>query len=347
MSASTNLPATLPRNCTFDADDWLKLARHWYPVALSRDITSAPTAATLLDAPLVIYRAGGEVVVANDICPHRGVPLSMGRADGDGIACVYHGLRFGQSGRCAKIPAQPETAPIPAKLHLATYPAIEQYGLIWTCLLPDGKTSIPNMPHWNDAGFRQFVLPSFDIFAFAGRQIEGFLDLAHYGFVHSTTFGDPNNVIVEPYVPVPNDVGFEVEYYSTLGNFPEGLRHLEPPGHRWLRHFHVHLPFTGTINIHYPGVERLVIMNAASPVSARHTRLFSPITRNFDTDVSEQDVTDYNFRVFNEDKAIVEAQRPENLPLDLTLEAHIAADRSSIAYRRALREMGLSQFFTA
>ncbi|MFT8957713.1 MAG: ring hydroxylating dioxygenase, partial [Gluconobacter oxydans] len=36
-----------------------------------------------------------------------------------------------------------------------------------------------------------------------------------------------------------------------------------------------------------------------------------------------------------------------NLPLDPTLEAHVMADRSSIAYRRALCGMGFSQFFTA
>ena len=37
--------------------------------------------------------------------------------------------------------------------------------------------------------------------------------------------------------------------------------------------------------------------------------------------------------------------QPERLPLDLALEAHISADRSSIAYRRGLKRMGLGQFF--
>ena len=88
-------------------------------------------------------------------------------------------------------------------------------------------------------------------------------------------------------------------------------------------------------------------MNAASPVSARVTRLFAPIGRNFDTDLPVQDVYDFNQRVFEEDKAIVEAQMPECLPLDPMMEAHIPADRSSMAYRRGLRDMGLSRFFIA
>jgi phenylpropionate dioxygenase-like ring-hydroxylating dioxygenase large terminal subunit len=62
----------LPRNCTFDAADWHILARHWYPVALVRELANAPLSSRLLDEPLVIYQANGKVVVANDLCPHRG-----------------------------------------------------------------------------------------------------------------------------------------------------------------------------------------------------------------------------------------------------------------------------------
>ena len=64
----------LPRNCTFDVEDWKVLARHWYPVALGREVIDGPFSAKLLDEPLVIYRLNGQVVIANDICPHRGVP---------------------------------------------------------------------------------------------------------------------------------------------------------------------------------------------------------------------------------------------------------------------------------
>jgi phenylpropionate dioxygenase-like ring-hydroxylating dioxygenase large terminal subunit len=88
-------------------------------------------------------------------------------------------------------------------------------------------------------------------------------------------------------------------------------------------------------------------MNAASPVSARKTRLFAPICRNFDKHIPVEDVHDFNLRVFEEDRLIVETQKPERLPLDLSLEAHISADGSSIAYRRGLKRMGLGRFFLA
>ena len=341
----------LPRNCTFERDDWLILARHWYPVALSRDLDGGPAAAKLLDEPLIVYRSEDGVVVANDICPHRGVPLSMGGYDGRSIICAYHGLQFGKEGRCHHVPAHPDMH-IPEKLHLRTYPAVERYGLIWTCLRPDAElgigsrsSTIAPMPHWDDPDFQQIVCPNIDIFGFAGRQMEGFLDVAHFGFVHTATFGDPDNVVVPPYVPTFHPDGFEVDYRSTVGNYPIGISDRGRPGFEWLRRFDVHLPFVATLTVHFPDDGRLVIMNAASPVSARVTRLFAPIARNFDRDLPVQDVYDFNRRVFEEDKAIVESQKPECLPLDPKLEAHIPADRSSIAYRRGLRDMGLSRFF--
>jgi phenylpropionate dioxygenase-like ring-hydroxylating dioxygenase large terminal subunit len=338
----------LPRGCTFDEPDWHILSRHWYPVALVREVDAGPVAATLLDEKLVVYRSGdGAPVVATDICPHRGVPLSMGSYDGGSIACAYHGLRFGDGGRCVKIPAHPDRAIAP-QFHLTTYPAVEAYGLVWTRLAAEtdaDDSTLPPMPHWTDPGFQQIICPWMDIFGFAGRQMEGFLDVAHFGFVHAATFGDPDNVAVPPYRPVPHAHGFEVEYRSSVGNYPIGAVERGREGFEWLRHFNVHLPFTATLVVHFPEGGRLVIMNAASPVSARVTRLFAPIARTFDTDMPVQAVYDFNRRIFEEDKAIVEAQRPECLPLDPVMEAHFPADQSSMAYRRGLRDMGLSRFF--
>ena len=338
----------LPRNCTFEEADWRILAKHWYPVALSREVTTGPVGVKLLDEPLVIYRLDGNLIIANDICPHRGVPLSMGKHDGGGIVCAYHGLRFGNNGKCNHIPASPDQK-IPERMHLKTYPAIELYGLIWTCLLPTSDdvntNTICPMPHWDEPEFQQIVCPWIDIYGFAGRQIEGFLDVAHFGFVHTSTFGDANNTIVPPYTPIPHANGFEVFYRSNVGNYPIGVDGKGKEGFEWLRQFNMHLPFTATLIVHFPDNGKLVIMNAASPVSAKVTRLFAPIGRNFDTNLPVQDVYDFNRRVFEEDKAIVETQKPECLPLDPKLEAHIPADRSSIAYRKGLRDMGLSRFF--
>ena len=55
----------LPRNCTFAAPDWRILAKHWYPIALARDLdVTGLVSAKLLDEPLVVYRSRTGIVVA-------------------------------------------------------------------------------------------------------------------------------------------------------------------------------------------------------------------------------------------------------------------------------------------
>ena len=59
---------------------------------------------------------------------------------------------------------------------------------------------------------------------------------------------------------------------------------------------------------------------------------------------SEQLRVEYTPRIgaiFEEDRAIVEGQRPELLPLDLQAELHLRSDRMAIGYRTWLRRLGL------
>jgi len=338
---------TLPQPCSFEPGDWTILARHWHPIAHSAEVGAAPFKAMLLDEPLVAYRARGELVVARDICPHRGVPLSLGTHDEEGIVCAYHGLRYGAGGRCNRIPSAPNQK-IPARLKLSTYPVVERYGLVWTCLLPsDGAAQeLPVMPHWDEPAFQRINCPTFEVAGFAGRQVEGFIDVAHFAWIHTATFADPKKPEVESYTTVETAQGFYADYWSRIGNYPIGVDGRAPAGFEWLRHFDVHLPFTATLTIHFPEGGLLVIMNAASPVSARKTRLFAPIARNFDKHLPVEDAHAFNLRIFEEDRRIVESQRPERLPLDPAFEMHIPADASSIAYRRGLKRMGLGRFFT-
>ena len=72
-----------------------------------------------------------------------------------------------------------------------------------------------------------------------------------------------------------------------------------------------------------------------------------PRGRNFDKDAPLQETLDFNHQVFGEDKDIVEEQYPEDLPIALQDEVHIARDKSSIAYRKALAALGLGRSFTA
>jgi vanillate O-demethylase monooxygenase subunit len=339
---SERKPVTRPRDCTLVETDWEILSRHWFAVARLADLGDKPLATMLLDVKLVVYRTPGGVHVARDLCPHRGVPLSMGWVEGEELVCVYHGLRFGPDGQCRKIPSQPNVTPSP-QFAAAMLPAIERYGLVWTSLDPaDDGDNIPPFPAWDDPAFQQIVPPYVDIEAAPGRQVEGFVDVAHFAWVHHEAFADRGNQEVPRYKTQPIERGLRTEYWSNVSNYPKAIQHLEPPGFQWLRVFDVYPPFTATLTVHFPGEDRLHIMNAATPVSARRTRLFVPLLRNFDTAGSLDVVYAFNAQIFAEDQAIVEAQQPKDLPLELAEESHFAADRTAIGYRRLLKTMGLS-----
>ncbi len=331
----------MPRECSFSASDWTILARQWFPVAAAASVGAAPLPVTLLDVGLVVYRLAGAIRIARDRCPHRGAPLSMGCVAGDDLICVYHGLHFGADGQCRKIPSQPEVKP-PSRFGLTMFPSIERYGLIWTCLDPSGDPRIPPFPAWESPGVQSVLLPYVDIAAAAARQIEGFLDVAHFAWVHRETFADPDNAVVPRYETRVTEYGMQAEYWSSVSNYAKSQRHREPPGFRWLRSFDVYPPFAAMLTIHFPDEGRLWILNLASPVSARRTRLFVPWVRNFDIDGPVEEIYAFNAKVFAEDQAIVERQLPAELPLERDAEPHFAADRSSVQYRRLLKDMGLT-----
>jgi vanillate O-demethylase monooxygenase subunit len=345
MTPAPNATAIAPpRNCTFDAKDWDILSRHWYPVAVSTDLTQRPLAARLLDVDLVVFRLDGQAVVALDRCPHRGVMLSTGWIDNGQLICPYHGLHFNAQGRCTAIPSQPG-ARIPNRLSLTVFPSVERYGLVWASLAGT-EPQLPQFEAWDDPEYQQIVCPTLDIAGSAGRQIEGFIDVAHFAWAHTGTFGDRNNPVVPDYSVEETANGCRVEYLSNVSNFAPDQRHRAPSDFVWRRAFEVFPPFAARLTVFYPEGRQLWILNAASPLSARQTRLFCPLARNFDKETSIEALRAFNLKVFNEDRALIEAQRPEDLPLNLALEMHIAADRTSIAYRRILKRMELSLAYT-
>jgi len=333
-------PVPPPRDCTFSEGDWSILSRHWFPIAVAAQVTDRPVAARLLDIELVIFRSEGRLVVARDLCPHRGMRLSCGWVDKGQIICPYHGLHFDAEGQCTSIPSQPG-ARLSARLSLTVLPCLERFGLIW-CTLAGEAEQLPSFAAWDNPDFQQIVCDPMDIGSSSGRQMEGFLDVAHFAWAHTGTFAKRDNPVVPDYTVESTEGSVRVVYISSVSNYGTDDQHRAPADFQWRRTFQVFPPFSATLIVDYPQDKQLWILNAASPISARQTRLFCPVARNFDLDIPVQAVREWNNRVFNEDRILVENQKPEDLPLDLSLEISIPADRTSVAYRRLLKHMGLS-----
>ena len=107
------------------------LMNAWYVAALSTEVDAEGLfSRRLLDTPVLMYRKqDGTPVALLDRCPHRFVPLSAGRRDGDDVLCAYHGLKFDCSGRCNHNPHGNGHIPDAARVH--AFPLLERYGFLW------------------------------------------------------------------------------------------------------------------------------------------------------------------------------------------------------------------------
>jgi phenylpropionate dioxygenase-like ring-hydroxylating dioxygenase large terminal subunit len=111
------------------------LRNYWYPVVASAELTDRPIALTYLNEKLVAWRgADGLPHVFQDYCPHRGVPLSIGEIAGNNIQCIFHGLQYDGTGRCAFMPWEDDDSPELQRIHAQAYPTQEQRGLVFAYL---------------------------------------------------------------------------------------------------------------------------------------------------------------------------------------------------------------------
>jgi phenylpropionate dioxygenase-like ring-hydroxylating dioxygenase large terminal subunit len=107
---------------------------YWYPVAWSKSIGRKPIALTLLGDKVMLLRdRDGQPRALHNRCPHRGVPLSLGRQEAPGTwSCIYHGWTYDiQSGVMVACLTDGPDSPLAGRVRVRTYPVAERLGLVW------------------------------------------------------------------------------------------------------------------------------------------------------------------------------------------------------------------------
>jgi len=110
------------------------IPNQWYVILESSEVKAArPIGVTRMGEKLVLWRdAQGQITCMADLCPHRGVALSIGKLVGECVECPFHGFQFDPSGRCTLIPANGKTATPPKAFQVKrVYPAREAHGFIY------------------------------------------------------------------------------------------------------------------------------------------------------------------------------------------------------------------------
>jgi phenylpropionate dioxygenase-like ring-hydroxylating dioxygenase large terminal subunit len=311
------------------------LRDYWHPVAFSNTVTTNPQRVTLLDQRLVIYRTeSGKVAALNDLCIHRGTPLSLGGVEGENIVCAYHGWTYDVNGRCLRIPSVPPDRPIPPKARVDAYKALERHGIAWVCLGDPVVDPLP-FPEYDDPAFHIFLVEDDVWNANAARLVENFIDSAHFAWVHDGLLGHKEKPLVPPITVSRADHRLEVDFVMETGTAIH-------PGQTSDIHYEVGLPFTLRQLRTDPDGRQHIVFVAISPVSRNLLQRFSYKLRNYDLDAPDGPFIDKAKIVTAQDRAIVEEQRPEELPVDLTAELHIKGpDDPALVYRKTLASLGV------
>ncbi len=122
-----------------------------------------------------------------DRCPHRNVPLSLGRVDDGRLECAYHGWRFDGDGACCAVPGL--VGEPPARAAAACFAAMEQDGLVWVLSSPDEPPSdVPfRLPLLDARGYAR-VRRELHLRATLHAAAENALDVPHTAFLHGGWF---------------------------------------------------------------------------------------------------------------------------------------------------------------
>lgn len=168
----------------------------WYVACMSSDVKEGELfSRQLLGEKVVFYRkAGGELVALQDRCPHRFIPLSLGKIVDDAVECAYHGLQFDCSGKCVKNPHG--EGKIPAAAKVRSYPVHDKHTMVWIWMgnEPADESKIPDYGVLDaEAGYKTsggyLLMPA--AYELMG---ENLLDLSHITYLHDGYLGSPEQV---------------------------------------------------------------------------------------------------------------------------------------------------------
>lgn len=260
----------------------VELPDEWYVACLSSELgTRRPVGRTVLGTPLCLFRDDtGRAAAMVDRCPHRNVPLSIGRLRDGLLECRYHGWRFDGTGSCRAIPGLCSEDPGRRGRSAETLPCVEQDGFVWVS--PGSSEPLPGGPPFRfpciDDPRYDTVRRSLQSAGTLHAVAENALDVPHTAFLHGGLFRGAGREPVEIDVVVRSGRDrIEAEYIGEPR--PPGVvgKLLAPGGgvvHHWDRFI---LPSIAQVEYRLED-NHLLVTSALTPVTASETRLHSAVT---------------------------------------------------------------------
>ena len=331
--------------------------RHfWHPVAytyelqpdvINHQLLPEPLKVTLCGQDLVLVKMNDEIQAFNDLCPHKGTRLSLGKVvkgpDGkQALRCAYHGFQYDNAGNCSHIPQRPDLVG-QVRACVKRYKTKVAYGMVWVLLEDEAYFPFPSFPEWDNPDWNFLPVPATNWKCASSRRIENYCDLLHFAFVHDKLLGEITEPELPPHKVWREDPGVLRMYFEKEATYREGTyKHGDSDAHRPLakRTYHVHMPLTIHLSVHAEGTNYLLFFHP-SPVGPKEIRNFTIAGSTFSSHGSVyDDLIKLCEITYDQDIAIVESQRPEMLQEDISFEMYLKdADTFTLNYRTWLVEI--------
>jgi phenylpropionate dioxygenase-like ring-hydroxylating dioxygenase large terminal subunit len=220
-------------------------------------------------------------------------------------------------------------------------PTRQRYGCLWTTLGTPATDLLP-VPEADEADRRVIVCGSISVKTSGLRIVENFLDMAHFPFVHTDILGaEPHTEVMQYTTEIRRDVD---EVWATNCQFFQPQAALSATGGIMTQYmYRVANPFATILYKTCPNAANRwdVICLFVQPLDPDRCRAH-PIMFLIDDTSDLTDLIHFQQLIFLQDRIILENQRPALLPLEPRAEIPTRADATSIAYRRWLKEKGVT-----
>jgi phenylpropionate dioxygenase-like ring-hydroxylating dioxygenase large terminal subunit len=298
----------------------------------------------LLGQNVVLWRdAARQAHAWADQCPHRGARLSLGQVVNGRLQCGYHGWQFAPGGQCVHVPAVPDFVP-PASHCARSFETCERYGLVWVRLAKNepGQTPAPLLPAFGaeaEPRLRKLLCGPYDVATSAPRIVENFLDMAHFGFVHPGWLGTPEATQIDDYAVEATATGLRAtQCKAWQPRASAGATQAAQVEYT----YEVAAPYTAVLTkLAGGGVLHDTIALFICPQSPEQSRIWFRLALT-DCESTDAALREFQNTIFLQDQPVLESQSPKRLPLDPRAELHTAADKASAAYRRYLKNLGIT-----
>jgi len=248
---------------------------YWIPFAMSSHLVhgDAPMPVRLFGEHYAAFRADdGRIGFLDELCPHRRASLLLGRIEGNGVRCIYHGWKIDVSGCVVDCPTQVTRAEqFAASVPVVHFPVHECGGIAWVWLGTAETPPFPDLPFGDEELYRYWCVSRVPCNWLQG--IEGSIDSVHPAHLHQTWIAEAAKMVEHANLSIALDQPPTYETEATPYGMRAAALRITADGGTYARITEHLMPFVSVVPVG-SALPRAGSVFVISPVDDTHHLLF-------------------------------------------------------------------------